>query len=164
MSKMINSTTKAAEKSETKVVTTQEIKEDQTSIAATTPQVETAPVVESPKKAPAKKAKKDTTQKTKKETTKKEATKKEATKKEVSKKTSTKKTSSKLSKEVIPNVFFQFLGNELDVNAINAQIKEDWANNGNDIHTIETLDIYIKPEEAAAYYVVNKESTGKIIL
>lgn len=153
MSKM-NNTTKAVEKAETKVVTTPEIKEDKTPITATTTQFETAPVVEAPKKAPAKKAKKETAQKTKKETPKKEA----------SKKTTTKKASTKVTKEVAPNVFFQFLGNELDVSAINAQIKEDWANNGNDINAIETLDIYIKPEEAAAYYVVNKESTGKIIL
>lgn len=98
---------------------------------------------------------------------KKETAKKETSKKESSTKKTTKKTADKVekaSKILIPQVIFQFLGNELDANAIAKQAKEAWIAEGNSEASIETLAIYIKPEEAAAYYVINGEPAGKIQL
>lgn len=115
-----------------------------------------------PKKAAPKKA-----TPSKKETTKKETANKETSKKEASTKKATKKTTNKVEKEnkaLIPQVIFQFLGNELDANAIATQAKEAWIAEGNSEASIETLAVYIKPEEAAAYYVINGEPAGKIQL
>ena len=32
------------------------------------------------------------------------------------------------------------------------------------IEEIKTLNVYLKPEEAAAYYVINEETTGKVTI
>lgn len=115
----------------------------------------------------AKKAAPKKTTPLKKETAKKDSTKKETTKKESSAKKATKKTTDKVEKSdkvLIPQVIFQFLGNELDANAIANEAKKAWIAEGNSEASIETLAVYIKPEEAAAYYVVNGEPAGKIQL
>ena len=105
----------------------------------------------------------------KKETAKKETSNKEASNKEASnkKESSTKKSTSKVAKAekvLIPQVIFQFLGNELDANAIAQEAKEAWIAQGNSEASIESLTLYIKPEEVAAYYVINGEPAGKIQL
>lgn len=98
---------------------------------------------------------------------KKEIAKKETSKKESTTKKTTKKTVAKVEKTekvLIPQVVFQFQGNELDANVIVQQAKEAWIAEGNDESSIESLAIYIKPEEVAAYYVINDKPAGKIQL
>ena len=58
----------------------------------------------------------------------------------------------------------QFGGNDFDLSAVEANIKKDWKDAGKKLTDMETLDIYVKPEEATAYYVVNKDIEGKIDL
>lgn len=53
----------------------------------------------------------------------------------------------------------QYLGRELTQEAMVDAVKAQWA--GADI---KTLELYVKPEDSAVYYVVNGESTGKIEL
>ena len=56
------------------------------------------------------------------------------------------------------SLILQYLGKELTqqamVEAVKAQVEVE----------IKTLDLYVKPEDSAVYYVINGESTGKIEL
>ncbi len=43
-----------------------------------------------------------------------------------------------------------------------AAVKEIWKSRGNRIADIAKLELFIKPEENAAYYVVNEEMQGRV--
>ena len=58
----------------------------------------------------------------------------------------------------------QFNGREFDLGAVEANVKKSWKEAGHKLTEIADLDIYVKPEEATAYYVVNKEIEGKVEL
>ena len=58
----------------------------------------------------------------------------------------------------------QFNGREFDLSAVEANVKKDWKDAGKKLSDIVDLDIYVKPEEATAYYVVNKQVEGKVAL
>jgi hypothetical protein len=58
----------------------------------------------------------------------------------------------------------QFNGREFDLDAIEANVKKNWKDSGKKLSEIVDLDMYVKPEEAAVYYVVNKETEGKVEL
>lgn len=47
---------------------------------------------------------------------------------------------------------------------IKAAVKEAWVAQGNKVKEIDTLEIYVKPEEKKAYYVVNGTVSGAIEL
>ncbi len=82
----------------------------------------------------------------------------------------TKKAATKKStkKEVVETVFVQYAGQEYDINEIRAAVKKAWIEEtGKKESDITEIQIYVKPEEAAAYYVVNGEVTeggNKILL
>ena len=99
------------------------------------PKTETAAA----KKAPAKKA-----TPVKKETT------------TVKKTVAVKKTAEKT--EVKESVFLQFSGAEYNLDDVKANVKKAWmAETGKKESDISDIQIYVKPEEHAAYYVVNGE-------
>ena len=58
----------------------------------------------------------------------------------------------------------QFNGREFDLGAVEANVKKDWKDAGKKLSDIADLDIYVKPQEAKVYYVVNKEVEGKVEL
>lgn len=82
------------------------------------------------------------------------------------KRTTTRK--STVKKEVKETVFVQYAGQEYDINEIRAAVKKAWTEEtGRKENDITEIQIYVKPEEAAAYYVVNGEVTeggNKILL
>ena len=41
-------------------------------------------------------------------------------------------------------------------------LEKAWTSSGNKIGDIKTMDLYIKPEESAVYYVINGTSTGAV--
>ena len=43
-------------------------------------------------------------------------------------------------------------------------MKKKWTSEGHKINEIETLDLYLKPEEYAVYYVINGSTTGKVFM
>ena len=43
-----------------------------------------------------------------------------------------------------------------------AAVKEIWKSQGNRIADIAKLELFIKPEENAAYYVVHEEMQGRV--
>lgn len=55
------------------------------------------------------------------------------------------------------NVYVEYQGNQALMKDVLANAKKEWTAAGNKIKDIETLDLYVKPEENAVYYVINGE-------
>lgn len=94
-----------------------------------------------------------------KETVKKEVVKKETVRKETAKKEAAKKDDTQEKK-----VCIQYAGREFDLAAIEESVKKAWEAEGHRAKSIKKLEIYIKPEEPAAYYVINSKKDGRINL
>ena len=96
---------------------------------------------------------------------KKVTAKKAPAKKTTAKKTTTKKTTAKKStakKEIKVSAFVEYYGKQVEEKEIIARVKKAWTSSGNKIGDIKTMDLYIKPEESAVYYVINGTSTGAV--
>ncbi len=134
--------------------------------AATKTAAKVAPVAE--KKAPVVEEKKAPVVEEKKPVEKapvveeKKATEKAPAKKTTARKTTTKRATKK--KEVQPEVYIQFSGNESVVDVITKKAKDQFIAEGHKEEDIKSLKIYLKPEDNAAYYVVNEENAGKVDL
>ena len=66
--------------------------------------------------------------------------------------------------EVHTALYVQYLGNEIESSAVIEAIKKAFISKGGAESEIKTLDVYIKPEDNAAYYVINKDATGRVAL
>lgn len=86
------------------------------------------------------------------EAPKTEAKKAEEPKKETAKKTPAKRTT---AKDIKTSVVVQFAGREVTEKDLIAAVKKAYTKKGNKVGDIKTIEIYVKPEESAAYYVVN---------
>ena len=95
--------------------------------------------------------------------TKTEAPKAEEPKKETAKKAPAKRTT---AKDIKTSVVVQFAGKEVTEKDLIAAVKKAYTKKGNKVGDIKTIEIYVKPEENAAYYVVNGEGSDdyKVIL
>ena len=102
-------------------------------------------------------AKKETAPK-KETAAKKAAAKKETTKKE----TTAKRTTSK--KEIKINAIVEHYGKQIGEQDIIANVKKAWTNAGRVEKDIKSIELYIKPEENAVYYVINETETGAVAL
>ena len=98
------------------------------------------------------------------EPAKKTAAKKETAKKETAKKTTAKKTVKAEKPAVTQNVYVQFAGLEISTAELTAKVTEEWVALGHRASSIKSLDLYVKPEDMAAYYVINGKESGKIAL
>lgn len=68
-------------------------------------------------------------------------------------------------KETKTNIYLQYMGKEISTEEIEKKVQAAWKEaTGKTEEDIKTLNIYIKPEDAAAYYVINEETTGKVEL
>ena len=98
------------------------------------------------------------------------AAKKTTAKKTTAKKTTAKKTTAAAKKaakksEISTEIFLQFSGKEYTQAEILQKIKDIWTYDlNNNVDDIKDVQIYLKPEESAAYYVVNGNTTGKVVL
>ena len=123
-----------------------------------------------PEKTPEKKEpeKKTSARSTKKETTvKKDTAKKSPAKTTVKKETVKKETVKKeraAKKESKVNAVVEHYGRQIEESAIVANVKKAWTASGKKIKDIKSIELYIKPEENAVYYVVNGTETGAIAL
>lgn len=61
------------------------------------------------------------------------------------------------------SMFIEYQNLQLEDKAIIAKVKEAWVKEGHKIKDIKELKLYVKPEEAAAYYVINDDITGKVV-
>ena len=98
------------------------------------------------------------------EAVKAEPVKKTAAKKETAKKTTAKKTVKAEKPAVTQNIYVQFAGKEIPTADLVAKATEDWVALGHRASSIKSLDLYVKPEDMAAYYVINGKESGKIAL
>lgn len=72
----------------------------------------------------------------------------------------TKVTEEKTVPEV--EVLVQYRGYEANMDEIVKKVKEQYLRKGNEEASIESVQVYIKPEDFAAYYVINDGFVGKI--
>ena len=100
-------------------------------------------------------AKKTTAKKTaaKKPAAKKTAAKKPAAKKTAAKKPAAKKTA---TKKKTNNVYVEFAGNKFNVEKIEKAVKADYTKKSGK-KTMTTVNIYVKPEDGKAYYVIDRK-------
>lgn len=103
--------------------------------------------------------------------TKKDSKKQVIETKTTTKQSKTRKTTSKIAIQNIKEtdlfdtkLFIQYEGNEYETSILIEQAKEAWVKAGYPISSINSLSLYIKPEDHAAYYVINEQETGKISL
>ncbi|MDO4312689.1 MAG: DUF6465 family protein [Eubacteriales bacterium] len=94
------------------------------------------------------------------ETAKKAAEKKVTETKAAVKKPAAKRTAAK--KEMKVNAYVEFCGKQVEEKAIIADVKKAWTKSGKKIGDIKTMDLYIKPEESAVYYVINGTESGSV--
>ncbi len=141
--------TSATKKTETVNTVTEAVKETPAEVKPVTDKIKT-------EKAAAKK-----------ETTVKEPVKK-STKTTVAKKETTKKTTAAkketAKKEIKVNTIVEHYGRQVEEKVIIANVKKAWTKSGKKVGDIKTIELYIKPEENAAYYVVNGSDTGAVAL
>ena len=90
----------------------------------------------------------------------KTAAKKTTTKKTTAKKTTARKTTAK--KEIKVSAFVEYFGKQVEEKDMIARVKKAWTSSGRKIGDIKTMELYIKPEESAVYYVINGTETGAV--
>ena len=113
-------------------------------------------------KTTAKKAEPDTS--TVQTTEVKEAPAKTTVRKTRTTRTTAKKTAEKPAAEKKPTeVYVQFLGKEVYAKDVLENVKKIWTEEmGKKEKDLKDVKIYIKPEENAAYYVINGDVTGAV--
>ena len=124
--------------------------------------VEAAKTVETKAKETAEKAK--TTAKTTAAKAKTTAKKTATTAKTAAKKTATtaKATVAAKKSPVVPEIYVQAGGNQAELNTIIENVKKHYIAEGG--KTISKVEIYLKPEDGAAYYVINGKNAGRVNL
>lgn len=66
--------------------------------------------------------------------------------------------------EMVPEVLIQFQGHEDNVGNVVEKAKAEYVAAGHRVSSIKSLQVYLKPEEYAVYYVINQKFEGKINL
>ena len=117
-----------------------------------------SPAAEEKKAARAKTAAKKTT-------AKKAAAKTTAAKKTAAKKTTATKKAAAKKAEIKTEMYLQFSGKEYSQEEILQKVKDIWTYDlHQNVDDIKDVQLYLKPEESAAYYVVNGVESGKVVL
>lgn len=65
-------------------------------------------------------------------------------------------------KEIKVKAVVEFAGKQVDEKDIFANVKKAWTKSGKKVGDIKTVELYIKPEDAAVYYVINKTEKGSV--
>jgi len=79
------------------------------------------------------------------------------------KKAASKKTVAKKETEKSQNIYIEYQGKQIEQQDIINRVKDAWTQSGHRLTSIKTLNIYIKPEDNAVYYVVNGKSVKEPI-
>ena len=66
--------------------------------------------------------------------------------------------------ELKPEVYIQYQGREGVVEDAIKKVTEQFVAEGHRASTIKSLQLYLKPEENAAYYVINQKIAGRVDL
>ena len=59
-------------------------------------------------------------------------------------------------------LYVQYNGKQVEEKDIVASVKKAWTDAGNKVGEIKTMEVYVKPEEDAVYYVINETESGKV--
>ena len=94
----------------------------------------------------------------------KEATAKVETAAKTAKKPAAKKAAPAKKEEVKAEVYVQFQGQEAVVADVIEKAKKQFVEEGHRASTIKNIQVYLKPEEYAAYYVINQKHAGRVDL
>lgn len=65
--------------------------------------------------------------------------------------------------EKTEETYIQYAGYQFQVEAIVERVKQAYVAEGHRTSSIHSLQVYIKPEEGVAYYVINGKSEGKSV-
>ena len=92
----------------------------------------------------------------------KKAVEKKAAEKKAAPKTAAKRTAAK--KEIKTEVVLQYGEKEVNTKDMIAAVKKEWTKAKHKVSEIQSIELYVKPEDYAVYYVINGDTTGKIWL
>lgn len=92
----------------------------------------------------------------------KEAVKEKAPVKAVRK--TVKKEKAPVKTDLKPEIFIQFDGKEAVLEEAVEKAKSQFVAEGHRVSSIKSLQVYLKPEEHAAYYVINQKFAGRVDL
>lgn len=67
-------------------------------------------------------------------------------------------------KEAVPEIIFQYREYEANMDAVTDRVKAHYYAKGHAEGSIESMQIYVKPEDFTAYYVINDGVVGKVNL
>lgn len=65
-------------------------------------------------------------------------------------------------KEMKTTLIVEHQGKQVEEKDMIAAVKKAWTKSGRKIGDIKTMTLYVKPEEAAVYYVINTTETGSV--
>lgn len=101
----------------------------------------------------------------KKDAVKKDAVKKEAVKKETTKKSPVKKEAAKKAVSVTSTIQFELEGKIYSEEQLMNSVKDIWVYDYmRELSELKTIDLYVKPEESKAYYVINGDILGSFYI
>lgn len=66
--------------------------------------------------------------------------------------------------DAAPELVLQYRGYEVDMETVTERVKSHYYSKGYKKGSIDNLQIYMKPEEFTAYYVINDGVVGKVNL
>ena len=67
-------------------------------------------------------------------------------------------------KMALQETYIQMFGNEYKESEILDKVEAQFVSEGHRVSNIRTLNLYVKPEDNAAYYVINEKYTGRVDL
>lgn len=88
-------------------------------------------------------------------------------KKTAAAKTTAKKTVAKAAAKTVPakaEITVQYQNNEVSLDKVEEKVKAQFVSEGHKAGSIKKINIYVKPEEYSAYYVINEKFSGRVDL
>ena len=76
----------------------------------------------------------------------------------------TRKAKQEVKKLTLRETYIQFAGQEYKESEIMEKVEAAYRAEGHRVGAIKSVVLYIKPEDGAAYYVINEKNTGKVEL
>lgn len=70
----------------------------------------------------------------------------------------------KAQKAIEPEIFLQYQGQQISTAEVAAKVKEMYDSKMHQEAAVESVQIYIKPQDKKVYYVINHEITGEFDL
>ncbi len=92
----------------------------------------------------------------------KEAIAKVAPKKAEEVKAAAKAVKKAVKKDMKVKTFVEYYGKQVEEKDMIASVKKAWTRSGKRVGDIKTMELYVKPEENAVYYVINGKETGAV--